>query len=393
MKYALSSVLLLTVFTVKAQKQTVLPDSLASGVIHQVGVEFRPNYVTPTKDFFKGNNQAGKPIRGYYSAHLKYAFRFSNHTEPGRLYPYAYQGVGVSYGSFLNSRELGNPLTVYVFQGSRIARLASNLSLDYEWNFGASFGWKPRDEVDNAFNQVVGSKINAYLNLGILVDWRFAPQWNLTAGIDLTHFSNGNTHYPNAGVNPVGVRVGVTRTWGAEGGGRLADSPRTTFRPFLCYDVLLYGACRMRGVVWKDNAYLLPGKFAVAGFNFAPMYHWNKNFAAGISLDAQYDESANLTEHVAGVGGDGEIKFHRPPLREQLSLGLSCRGELVTPIFSLNAGLGYNVVHTGGDTKGFYQVLALKALLGRHLFLHVGYQLRDFHEPNNLMLGVGFRFR
>lgn len=282
---------------------------------------------------------------------------------------------------------------VYVFQGSRIARLARNLSLDYEWNFGASFGWKPYDEAENPFNQVVGSKINAYLNLGILLNWRVAPQWSLTAGVDLTHFSNGNTHYPNAGINPVGVRVGVSRTWGVGGDDKSRDGIRPAFRPFLCYDVLLYGAYRTRGVVWEDKTYLLPGKFAIAGFNFAPMYHWTKSFAAGISLDAQYDESANLTEHVAGVSGEGEIKFHRPPLREQLSLGLSARGELVTPVFSINAGVGYNVIHTGHDTKGFYQVLALKTLLGKHVFLHVGYQLQDFHEPNNLMLGVGYRFR
>ena len=39
--------------------------------------------------------------------------------------------------------------------------------------------------------------------------------------------------------------------------------------------------------------------------------------------------------------------------------------------------------------KCFYQVLALKADLTKRLFLHVGYNLRNFRDPNYLMLGLG----
>ena len=81
----------------------------------------------------------------------------------------------------------------------------------------------------------------------------------------------------------------------------------------------------------------------------------------------------------------GDLKFHRPPFREQFSVGLSLRAELVMPVFSINVGVGRNLIYSGDDTKGFYQVLA-------HLFLHVGYQLSKFKDPNNLMLGLGYRF-
>ena len=73
-------------------------------------------------------------------------------------------------------------------------------------------------------------------------------------------------------------------------------------------------------------------------------------------------------------------------------MGLSLRAELVMPIFSINAGLGRNLVCHGDDTQGFYQILALKTYVTRHLFLHVGYQLSKFKDPNNLMLGLGYRF-
>ena len=71
------------------------------------------------------------------------------------------------------------------------------------------------------------------------------------------------------------------------------------FRPYVSYDVILYGALRKKGFLQESRAYLIPGSFAVAGLNFTPMYNFSRFFRAGLSLDAQYDESANLKDHIA----------------------------------------------------------------------------------------------
>ena len=351
---------------------------------HRVGLDIRPGLMAQDNPFFKGENEAGKPIRHALSTHLKYSFQFSKDSEIGRLYPHAYQGIGVSYHYLDNQRELGSPVSVYAFQGSRIARLSRTLSLDYEWNFGASFGWKKHD----AFT-------NAYINLGFLLNWQLAPRWNLTAGLDLTHFSNGNTHYPNSGVNLIGARIGVVRTFGPaaeEASRETMELPvRERFQPHFTYDLIIYGATRKRAMLNEGSPYMIPGSFGLVGLNFHPMYNFNRYFRAGVSLDAQYDESANVENHYAG-GGPDDPKFFKPPFREQFSVGFSARGELVMPIFSINLGVGYNVFQKGKDTQGWYQILALKTSLTRHLFLHVGYQLSKFKDPNNLMLGLGWRF-
>ena len=88
--------------------------------------------------------------------HLKYAFQFSKDSYLGRLYPHAYQGIGVSHNTFYNSAELGNPVAVYAFQGAPIVRLSSRLSLDYEWNFGASVG-------NNMTNTAIGTMMPSVL--------------------------------------------------------------------------------------------------------------------------------------------------------------------------------------------------------------------------------------
>ena len=60
------------------------------------------------------------------------------------------------------------------------------------------------------------------------------------------------------------------------------------------------------------------------------------------------------------------------------------------PFFTLGVGMGTNFIGKG-DMRVFYQVLTLKIAVSRSAFLHVGYNLREFSEPNYLMLGVGFR--
>lgn len=368
-------------------------DSVGHAFIHQIGFDIRPGYVVPTNSFLAGDNAQQKAIDQSLSLHLKYAFRFSPNSCLGKLYPSAYQGIGVSYSTFSHPDELGNPVTVYVFQGAPLMQFSRRLSLDYEWNFGASFGWTKYDELYNQKNMAIGSEINAYINLGFFLNWQLHPQWKLAAGVDFTHFSNGNTHYPNGGLNAIGGRIGVVRTFDAtDGAAGAAGSKRLFIEPHVSYDLVVYGATRKKGFV-KDNVpSLVPGSFGIIGLNFAPMYNLNNYFRAGLSVDAQYDESANIKDYKLERTYSDELKFHRPPFRKQFAVGVSLRAELVMPIFSINAGLGRNLICSGDDTQGFYQILALKTYVTRHLFLHVGYQLSKFKDPNNLMLGLGYRF-
>ena len=362
---------------------------------HAISLGLQPGYIFPSNDFFREANASGTLIRSTFAAHLKYGFRFGPDTEYGKIYPYAIQGIGVGYNSFPSVAEMGNPIALYVFQTSRVATLTKTLSLDYEWNFGASFGWKPYDEETNPTNTVVGSKINAYINLGFLLNWQVTPALGLKAGIGLSHYSNGNTSYPNGGVNTLGAQIGMTWYPSATHEATL-PSLAGHFSPYVSYDLILYGATRKRGITWPDGtAMMVPGAFAVGGLNFNPMYNFSPYFRAGLSLDAQFDESANISEHIANTyppASPDEMRFHRPPFKEQFSLGLSARAEIVMPIFSINLGIGKNFLCDGPDTEDFYQIFALKTHLTRSLFLHVGYQLYRFKDPNNLMLGIGYRF-
>ena len=150
--------------------------------IHRLGIEARPQYVFPTNPFLQGENERWKPIQSSFAAHLKYSFKFRPNTCADRIYGGAYQGFGLAFTTFGDKKQLGDPMTFYVFQGARIARFNPRLSLNYEWNFGISAGWKPYDNDYNSYNGAVGSRVNAYLNAGIYLNWSLSRYFDFIIG-------------------------------------------------------------------------------------------------------------------------------------------------------------------------------------------------------------------
>ena len=238
---------------------------------------------------------------------------------------------------------------------------------------------------------MIGSKVNAYLNTNFYFNWMLSPKFDFTTGVAVTHFSNGNTKFPNAGLNSIGLKVGLVYNINRKEecfAKPLYQSPVPKFPRHISYDLVLFGSWRRKGVtIGEGQMVASPETYPVLEFNFAPMYNFGYKFRAGISLDGVYDGSAN----VYSPDGYGD-ELLKPSAGKQLALGVSGRAEYVMPYFTVGIGLGTNVIHAGGDLKSFYQILALKIEVTRNSFLHIGYNLQDFHDPNYLMLGFGFRF-
>lgn len=373
--------------------------------IHKVGAEARPVFVIPTHPFLRGENLRGQPIKHSLSAHLKYAFQFRPNTYKDLISGSAYQGVGLSFHKFYyrnrpsdsyvlylpEKEELGNPVSFYLFQGARIAQISPKLSLNYEWNFGLSFGWSPYDYFTNEYNRVIGSKVNAYLNANFYLHYMLSRAIDLTAGVSLAHFSNGSTKLPNAGLNTAGLTVGLTYNFNRENDAYYPTAlSGPGFERHMTYETVLFGAWRKKGVRIGDEHYATPDTYAVGGISFAAMYNLGYKVRVGGALDGVYDSSANLyaADHIVGTTPD----FLRPSWTKQWAVGIAAQVDYVMPYFTLTLGFGANVLHGGGELKSFYQKLALKIDLTRNAFLHIGYSLRELKAPNFLMLGVGYRF-
>ena len=383
------------VLRVAGQGNDSLVDVSPRKFVHGLRVEGRPEYIFPTSSFLKGENAEGRIIRGAFSTHVKYLFRYCPGSIDERIYGDVYQGVGLGFYNFGESRQLGNPVAFYLFQGARISSLAPWLSLYYEWNFGLSAGWKPYDSYYNSYNTMIGSKVNAYINANFYLRWRLSPRVSLLSGLTVSHFSNGNTKIPNAGLNTIGGNIGLEcnfyRKDDLKSLERKVALTTQPFRRHFTYDFVFFGSWHDRLVKTSDGVSPSPEAYPVFGFNFTPMYNLNYKFRLGVSLDGTFDGGANLYTEGDVYGKVDKSDIVRPPLGDQFALGLSGRVEYVMPFFVVGVGIGANVIGKN-DLNMFYQLLTLKIALSRAVFLHVGYRLQNFNEPNFLMLGIGFRF-
>lgn len=379
------AILLLSGFILNASGRD---SALFHDMTHRITAEVRPVYNMPTHGFYRGFNDYREAMPMAASAHLKYSFSLNPESSLGKLYPTAYQGVGIAVHSFFNHKLTGTPVILYIFQGSRIADLGRNVSLDCEWNLGASYGWK--------VNEVVGSRFNIYINVGLPLTWHISPQWDLSFGPEYTHFSNGDTRFPNGGANTVGVRLGVTGRMNSPAAerapGRLMTGSEDelksrSFAERLSYDISIYGAWRADRHMEGLHLTLVNKAFPLGGINFNPLYRLNRYFSVGASADLMIDRSADLK----GVINEEVLDIEYPAILRQTACGLSLRGELTMPFFSINLGAGYNILTAADDLRGFYTTYNLKAFISEKLFLNIGYRLSSVLYSHNLMLGFGFR--
>ena len=333
-------------------------------------INLRPSYVVPTHGYYNGWNTSGKPLRTAFSGDIQYTFSSQGH--------FAYQGAGIGVHSFFAHDLLGTPVSIYLLQGAPLLQVCKGLRLGYEWNFGLSAGWKNN-------GTVTVSALNAYINVAALFDLRISDYWSLMFGPGYTHFSNGDTKFPNGGANTLNFRIGAKYNLQGnndEGVERIfpPETHKKAFKDNISYDLTALGGWRAdRFIDDERNLVIDNSAYTLIGLQFNPSYHFNEYLSLGPSLDLVYDASANRN-------------FNKGFL-SHCAVGVSARGEISMPIFSVNVGGGYNVLQSGPDLKGFYGIFSLKAFLTEKLYLNVNYRLGQTSYAHNMMFGIGWRFR
>ncbi|MBD5225965.1 MAG: acyloxyacyl hydrolase [Bacteroidales bacterium] len=354
--------------------------------------------VIESNAFLKGKNSLQKSVDRCLSTEIRAGFSFNSSTREGILYEGLYQGMGIGLTDFSPSGLLGTPVSAFIYQGAPVVHINSRIWIGYEWQFGTDFGWKhysPGNPLEE--NLSLSTSVTAHMGLRMTFNYEMTPRWRAYAGVQLTHSSNGNTSWPNGGVNTVGGAITIACTLNPEkhrdeNTTTPAELFKTDYPRRWFYDIIAYGSTRKRvvNVGLPPERQLCPGHFAVAGFQFAPMYRINRWVATGGSLDFQWDEGAGLEPYWVEGTYHETLKFRRPPFLEQIGVGMAAHAQLTMPIFSIDAGLGYNIVNPHGD-KRFYQSLTLKTFIIHRLYINIGYRLGQFRDPQNLMLGIGIR--
>lgn len=206
--YILYTLLAFLTLPMSAQTEVQSSDSSATRhFVHQLMFDYRPGAILHTNDFLRGKNPEVRTMNHDMGYYLKYAFSAPEDSEQASIYRDAYQGVGIGWNEF--NHQLGNPVSVFILQGARIASLSDRLSFNYEWNLGLTFGWNPYDAESNPDNNLIGSRVTAYIGLDMYMRWIASRHVDINLGFNVTHYSNGNTQFPNLGLNTVALRIGA----------------------------------------------------------------------------------------------------------------------------------------------------------------------------------------
>ena len=355
-------------------------------ISHRISLEVRPAYNVVSHYALRGDD----PLNTAASLHLRYAFSFNDHSEIGKRFPTAYQGIGLASYTLFHPEITGRPIALYILQGAHIADW-EKITLGYEWNFGLSWHWKP--------NNAMNSRWNIMVNVALPVSWHLSNKWEVSLTPDFTHLSNGDTHFSNSGANLFGVRFGVTRHFNDHGEHirpRVYIEPseelkNRDIRDHITHDIIIYGG-------WRADRFYDNGAFVVIdrpllidGLQIHQFYHLNRHFALGTSLDIQTDSSLNLYDPEFDEEGN-LINYKHPSLLEQTECGLSLRCEIAAPLFTVGAGLGVNIIGKGYDFSRIYTQFALKHFVNQRFFIFVGYRFNSTQYTHNMMYGAGLRF-
>lgn len=350
-----------------------------------------PGYIDDVMHLMQAPDSHPAQSHAAASLHARWSFAFNAGSPERAFCPGLRQGAGISLNYLGAPDKVGLPVNLYLFQGAPFGHLGG-ASLGYEWNFGASIGWKPTDPVHPASRVMSGSRCNAYINLGCIARWAIGRDMQIGAGVEFTHYSDGNTSFPNPGVNIIGMRVDLMLPHRVEADcSRQIAPPAGTSRRF-SLDLSGYGAWRRRVYRGGKEPLLLDGSFGVAGLSVAPMIEISRFFRTGLSLDSQWDASTDQKRRWISGASASDIRFRAASFIRQTTLGLSARAELMMPLFAVNVGIGVTLAGPP-ETRGTYQTITLKTFLTRNLYINTGYRLADFNRQNNLMLGMGYTFR
>ena len=227
---------------------TLLLLLFSGGLVAQkvsISAGFEYGYLLPVEPFLRGQNLSGKPVENFTSYSLVLSRRTSGRRQWERAYALPYTGFGIKWFDFRAPRELGNPVAVYRYFRAPFYR-RRGFSFDYLAEIGFAAGWRRFDYANNPYNDLISTRVVAYLHPGIGFTWRIADHWTINLDAGLNHFSNGNFRQPNAGLNGVAGSVQLKYQIEEEAPPPARAKMVSPFTPKTIFNLAIYGGKERR---------------------------------------------------------------------------------------------------------------------------------------------------
>lgn len=370
-------------------------DSIKSKFPHFIAANASDGLVFPTNKFVSGEYR----IPHYTAFSLKYGISSKGDNWKDYAYGLPTIGVGLYMANFYRDHDLGIPFSLFLFQGATLHQFNPRLTLNYEWNLGASFNWKHYDAFNNPDNIALGSSVNVHVGGNLFLKWRLSQKLDLSTGLGFTHFSNGASALPNRGLNMANAFVELIYHFNREEPILPLSNPyqAPAFKKHIDHDFMLLISSREAKVDTVGTGLASPytdRKFKVLGLSYAYMFSNSYRYKWGPSIEATYDESSGITcrreEHPETHKMHDRTRMGK--VKDRFSIGLSLKGEMSMPGYSVFANLGYDVIHGNKKDERLYQILGVKVFLKENLFGTFGIRATNFGSAQYLFWNLGYTF-
>lgn len=395
MKKSISTLLLLTLCMSSGSLFANDNDSVKTKIPQFIGLNTTHGTVIGGNEFTSGKNR----IPYTTSFTVKYGFKAKGEKWEDYYFGMPYLGLGFYTTTFYRPNDIGTPSSLFLFQGAELRKFSHSLSLNYEWNMGLSFNWKPYSPFKNPDNTSMGASSNVHFSGNIYLRKKLDKHWDLNFGLGATHFSNGATTYPNHGINIPNIMLELRYNIHPMENDPIIKPEyiKPPFRKRIEKDISFLYSSRHATVDTVGTG--LPSiyavrKFQVLGIHYSYMFRNSYRYKWGPSMEVAYDESSGFTSWrephpTTGIPMD---RVELGPFAKRFSVGLSAKGELVMPYYSVFANVGVNVLHGNKRDKRMYQIIGVKLYLKENFFGSFAIRAVGFKKAQYFCWNIGYTF-
>jgi hypothetical protein len=290
---------------------------------------------------------------------------------------YPLKGISLLYSDLGGARYLGKVVAVIPYLNFRLTK---GNRIDLFFRFGAGVGYltKHFERTENYKDIAIGSHFNAAIQMMYEMRWKPFKRLDVTAGLGLTHFSNGAIKTPNLGINILTLSAGCAWKLNKEQAQKIA--PDAILDVTHKWEFCLYGIFGFSELYAaygpKYYAYIFSGTaLHTIGFRHK---RW-----MGAGVDVFYDEA-----NVESLKRLGTPVTHRA---EVIRPGVNFTHKMDFSRLSLLMQLGVYVYTKFKKDGILYDRLALQYRFGKHYLVHLGLKTHLF-TADMIEYGVGYRF-
>lgn len=342
--------------------------------------------------FLTSVDEVGRQFKSTKAFSMELGWQMLGGREWHQTCHYPRVGIGAQYMRVLHRDEMGHPFSVYGFYEGNFARF-KNLEFTNKAALGIALGFVTYDPKSPLPNDIISSKLNAFVELGVGVAARLSETLYLEPGLRFTHFSNGNTLEPQKGLNIASYSLGFRSL--------LARGPDAT-EPLrvptsLCqhhHELLAFLGMSSRQVEFKNENSNQPIgtfglNFLMANLHLGYNYEASHRLKLGGGVDLIYDGSNGQQDiFKSGLPSKDAIPFH-----DKIGLSVFVGAESVIDRLSIVTTLGYMVAQTRfkNSSPAFEQRLGFKYHFYRNLFAGLNVRAYNFSAAKTFEFHIGIR--